>query len=186
MFIDGSNLYHGIKNFIGDGKTIPIDIRKFAEVFTGGNRRLVKILFYTAPVSQQEDKDGYAKQQRFLANIKQIHFLDLRLGRLAKREKKFECSHCARESTFITHVEKGVDVYIASDLLVHAFDDQYDTAILVSEDGDFVPAVQEAQRLSKKVENVYFRPSHLSQRCNGFRKITREDIEQCKLANRHI
>lgn len=89
FFIDGSNLYHGIKTFIGDGKTIPIDIKRFAEYFTGDGRRLVKILFYTAPVSQQEDKEGYAKQQRFLTSLRHIHFLELRLGRLVRRDKKF-------------------------------------------------------------------------------------------------
>lgn len=181
IFIDGSNLYHGIKNYVGEGIAVPIDIRKLAEMLTGGDRRLVKILFYTVPISQQDDKEAYKKQQKFLTVLKQTTFLELRLGRLVKRERDFECQHCHKSNRIFYRNEKGVDVNVASDLLVHAFDDQYDTAILISEDGDFVPAIQEVQRLSKKVENAYFRPSHLSQRCDKFVKLTQELIENIKL-----
>lgn len=183
LFIDGSNLYHGIKEFVGGGKSIPIDIKKFAEKLTGRHRRLVKILYYTAPVSQQENKEGYRKQQRFLSRLRQVSFLDLRLGRLVKRTRTFKCEHCEKESDKLYHSEKGVDVFIASDLLVHAFDDQYDTAILVSEDGDYVPAVQEVQRLSKTVESAYFRSSYLSQQCDTFIKLDKEIVDEVKLKN---
>ncbi|NCN99014.1 hypothetical protein COU62_02520 [Candidatus Pacearchaeota archaeon CG10_big_fil_rev_8_21_14_0_10_35_219] len=33
----------------------------------------------------------------------------------------------------------------------------YDTAIIVSGDEDFVPAIQKAQKLGKKVINAYFK-----------------------------
>ena len=181
VFIDGSNLYHGIKEYVGNGKPIPIDMRKFAELLTGPERRLVRILFYTAPISQQENKEGYRAQQKFLSTLKQTTYLDLRLGRLVKRMRTLTCSHCNKKSQLSYHNEKGVDVFIASDLLVHAFDDQYDVAILVSEDGDFVPAVQEVQRLSKKVENAYFAPSYLSQRCDTFIKLTKDQIHKVQL-----
>ena len=37
--------------------------------------------------------------------------------------------------------EKGVDVKLATDLIVGAVDDQYDVAIVVSSDSDLVPAI---------------------------------------------
>jgi uncharacterized LabA/DUF88 family protein len=181
VFIDGSNLYHGIREHVGDGRKIPIDMRRFAEGLAGKERRLVKILYYTAPISQQENKESYRAQQKFLSVLKQTSFLDLRLGRLVKRCRDFECERCGEKCQKAFHTEKGIDVFIASDLLVHAFDDQYDTAILVSEDGDFVPAVQEVQRLSKRVENAYFRPSHLSQRCDSFIKLSKAFIDDVRL-----
>ena len=63
----------------------------------------------------------------------------------------------------------------------YAFDDQYDTAILITQDGDFVPAVQEVQRLHKNVENVHFEKSYLSSMCNKFVCFTKEIIDPYKL-----
>ncbi|MEA3399426.1 MAG: NYN domain-containing protein [Patescibacteria group bacterium] len=53
--------------------------------------------------------------------------------------------------------EKGIDVKIAIDLLVGAFDDKYDTAIVVSSDSDLVPAIDWIRkRMNKKVEYIGF------------------------------
>ena len=50
--------------------------------------------------------------------------------------------------------EKAVDVKLAVDLL--EFVDIYDTAIIVSGDGDYVPAVQAVKNRGKQVVNVSF------------------------------
>ena len=49
------------------------------------------------------------------------------------------------------YVEKQVDVRIAVDLVIKAYQDEYDVAYLLSADGDFVPAVKEVRRVGKKV-----------------------------------
>ncbi|MDD5701296.1 MAG: NYN domain-containing protein [Dehalococcoidales bacterium] len=107
VFIDGSNLYHGIKEFVGDGKRVPIDMRRFAEELVEKERRLVKILYYTAPISQQENKEGYRAQQKFLSVLKQTSFLDLRLGRLVKRCREFDCEHCGKKCQKVLSYGKG-------------------------------------------------------------------------------
>ena len=51
-----------------------------------------------------------------------------------------------------------------------AYENAFDTAILVSGDGDFVPAVQLLRKLGKNVENAYFSvssSSYLKQTCNS-------------------
>ena len=53
-------------------------------------------------------------------------------------------------------VEKGVDVMMSVDIVVGAFRDLYDTAIIVSGDGDFYPAMQAAKDLGKHIEVVAF------------------------------
>ena len=53
--------------------------------------------------------------------------------------------------------EKGIDVKLATDLIAGALDDKYDTVILVSSDGDLIPAIDWVrQRTKKKVEYVGF------------------------------
>jgi uncharacterized LabA/DUF88 family protein len=55
------------------------------------------------------------------------------------------------------HREKGIDVKLATDLIVGAVDDQYDTAIVVSSDTDLIPAIDWVRnRIRKKVEYVGF------------------------------
>ena len=53
-------------------------------------------------------------------------------------------------------VEKGVDMMIGVDILKNAYEDLYDTAILVSGDGDFYPALQAAKDQGKHVEIAAF------------------------------
>jgi uncharacterized LabA/DUF88 family protein len=73
--------------------------------------------------------------------------------------------------------EKGVDVALAVDMLTGAFEDRYDTAVLVSSVGDFKPAVEAVRRYGKRVEYVFFpgaqRSSALLQSCNVARKCRR-------------
>jgi hypothetical protein len=51
---------------------------------------------------------------------------------------------------------KGVDIALSKDVLSHAFLDNYDVAILVAGDGDYVPLVSELKRLGKIVSVAFF------------------------------
>ena len=62
-----------------------------------------------------------------------------------------------REIEFERTREKGIDVKLATDLIVGAVDNQYDTAIVVSSDADLVPAIDWIRyRMKKKVEYIGF------------------------------
>ena len=51
---------------------------------------------------------------------------------------------------------KGVDIALATDLLSNAYRNNYDVAVLVAGDGDYVPLVEEVKRLGKIVYVVFF------------------------------
>lgn len=57
---------------------------------------------------------------------------------------------------------KGLDVALTTDLLSHAHRDNYDVAILIAGDGDFVPLVEEVKRLGKLVYVLASRSRGLS------------------------
>ena len=65
--------------------------------------------------------------------------------------------------------EKGVDVRIAIDLIKLAWADDYDTAVLVSADKDFIPLVQFLETRGLKILHAGFLPqaSHLANSCWG-------------------
>jgi len=138
IFIDGSNLYHGLKENLN---TANIDLEKFCS-FLLGDRRLTRIYYYNAPKIAQDNPVGYKKQQIFFDIIKKIPFLELKLGRLVIRNK--------------VPIEKGVDVLITVDMIRYARNNAYDTAVLVSGDGDFAPALEFLKDFGKHIENAYF------------------------------
>jgi uncharacterized LabA/DUF88 family protein len=57
---------------------------------------------------------------------------------------------------------KGVDIALARDMLAHAFRDNYDAAVLVAGDGDYLPLLEEVRRLGKLIHIVFFRSSGLN------------------------
>ena len=63
--------------------------------------------------------------------------------------------------------EKGVDVRIATDMIKLAWVDNYDTAVLLSSDKDFIPLVEFLETRGIKVLHAAFPPkgAHLSRAC---------------------
>ena len=151
IFIDGNNFYHGLKNALHTAK---IDFVKFAEKLCAG-RKLIRMYYYNVPVNRQDGEERYRRQQSFFAKLHTIPYMELKLGRLVRRGAGM--------------VEKGVDVKLAVDML--NFSSIYDTAILVSGDGDFEYAIYGAKNMGKHVENAYFSSGHsdqLKQSCDKF------------------
>jgi uncharacterized LabA/DUF88 family protein len=75
--------------------------------------------------------------------------------------------------------EKGVDVKIASDILIGAYENLYDKVVLLSFDTDLLPAVKKAVLLKKTVQYVGFfhKPSFaLIRHAKPARLLTKEDI----------
>ncbi len=132
------------------------------------------VLYYNAPLDYSKSPEKYAKQQKFFEKIKNTDNVKLILSRMQKRKIK------GTDKNY--YVVKGDDIHIASDMIKGAYEDMFDTAILVSGDGDFVPAVNIVQEKGKSVENAYFKQSlswHLKQNCNKSVKLTRELLDQC-------
>ncbi|MFB3893391.1 MAG: NYN domain-containing protein [Phycisphaerae bacterium] len=146
IFIDGSNLYHGLKTLVGRAD---LDFVKFVDWLVHA-RTLVRTYYYNAAVSAKSDARRAKDQQKFFGSLRRIPYLEMRLGRLEPRGDTF--------------VEKGVDIAIAVDMLTMAYADAYDTAVLVSSDGDFVKAVRAVCDLGKHVEVACFpKAYHLKQ-----------------------
>lgn len=78
-------------------------------------------------------------------------------------------------------VEKLVDVMLALDLALGAARDEYDVAALISADGDFAPAVDEARSAGKEVINFVFRHKQsfqLRRRCDSVRFLKRKHFAE--------
>ena len=157
IFIDGSNFYYSLRCSFSNTK---IDFEKFCN-FLSENDDLIKIKYYNSPLNMDDDEEAYKKQQKFFDYLFEVPLIDVYFGRLEKRSNGKKA-------------EKGVDVKLAVDLVVNAYKDNYDIAILVSNDPDFIPAIQEAKELGKQVINVSFpktKSYHLNKVCSKTIKV---------------
>lgn len=164
IFIDGSNFYHCMKQELGSAR---IDFHEFAKLLAGG-RKLVRTYYYNAPVRREDGEERYQAQQKFFDALRRVPYLEVKLGRLEPRGA--------------TVVEKGVDIAIAVDMLHFAATDMYDTAILVTGDGDFASAVQAVKNLGKHVENSFFKTGlsrHLSDTADRFVLLDKDVLKDC-------
>ncbi|MDD5416866.1 MAG: NYN domain-containing protein [Candidatus Aenigmarchaeota archaeon] len=171
IFIDGSNFYHSCKDSFSIHH-YNVDFIKLINLLVG-NRMLVKVRYYNASLDRGMDAEKYWGQQKFFEYLRKLPGFEVVLCRMRKDRNK---------SGNISFAVKGDDINIASDMVGDAYENIYDTAILISGDGDFVPAIKRVQKIGKIVENAYFVVSfsnHLKGVCNKSVEINKEMINKC-------
>jgi uncharacterized LabA/DUF88 family protein len=141
IFIDGSNLYHSLKNHF---HRTDIDIGKLCQKLVGNNQ-LIRIYYYNSRVGQKEEAERYKHQEVFFDSVNAVPYTELKLGRLVYNNWPNE-----------PPTEKGVDVQLATDMVIHNFKNNYDVAILVAGDTDYAGAVQAVKDNGKHVEIALF------------------------------
>ncbi len=171
IFIDGSNHYHIVKNmFMGSKKMIDFNFEKFIKYIVG-NRQIIRTYYYNTPLDRLKDESTYIKQQQFFDKIMRIPNFKLILCRLQKQKINNKIIYFVKED----------DIHLAVDMVKFTYNNAYDTAILVSTDGDFVPAVLAVKEIGKNVENIGFETKfsyHLKSECDRFRKLKIKEVEK--------
>ena len=141
IFIDGSNLYHSLKQHFG---RTDLDIGRFCHRLLGRSR-ITRIYYYNAKVGFKEEPERYRQQQSFFASVNAIPYTELRLGRLVYNNWPN-----------VPPYEKGIDIQLATDMITHSFKNNYDVAILVAGDNDYVGAIQSVKDNGKHVVVALF------------------------------
>jgi uncharacterized LabA/DUF88 family protein len=138
VFIDGSNLYHVLSQQCGRHD---LQFDKFAAKLANG-RQLQRTYYYNIRQESDSNPNVGVEQQKFLDSMYDTPYVEVRLGIWKQRGDIM--------------VEKGVDVMLATDLVTNAYNDHYDTAIVVSGDADFYPALQAVKDVGKHIEVAAF------------------------------
>ena len=165
ILIDGSNFYFKLKD-LKLHKILDFDFSGFAK-FLARSGDIIQSIYYVGRIRQdgthQVDK-MLASQQKLFANLKRHNYKYV-LGYLLKNNGVYH--------------EKGVDVHIAVDMVVAAYEETCDRIILVSSDTDLEPAIKKAREKGKIVEYIGF--SHqasvaMVRFCTESRLLTKEDL----------
>jgi len=181
IFIDGQNLIYACQQFaLSHGQNYKFYCREedLERHLVGmqPNRKHVQTSFYTAivapdPERGQRDIERYERQwkkQQVLKTSLKWYVFSKKI-----RAHPFFCPHCKWAGVEMQVVcpkcgnmlkevkNKGVDVALATDLLVYGMADassSYDVAMLVSGDNDFIPVIEKLKerRPQVKVEVVQF------------------------------
>lgn len=148
IIIDGNNFYHRLKE-LKLKNLLDFDYEKFTQ-FLVGKRNLVLRKYYIGAIREEsrnpKSKELMIGQQKLLGKLQKQGW-QIGLGQMLKSDG---------------YHEKGVDVLMAVDLLVGAYENLYDTAILVSSDTDLIPAIDKVRLMKKEMEYIGFshKPSY--------------------------
>ena len=169
-YIDGFNLYYGLREK-GWKRYYWLDPVLLSKALLKPGQRLVKCRYFTARIrSNDHGHQDVDRQRIWLEAIETLSEIECEFGLYIVNKRK--CRHCER--TWEEPKEKKTDVNIATRLLLDAFDDLFDTAIVISADSDLSPPIRAIRdRFPDKRVIVAFPPK-------------RHSNELCKAANASI
>ena len=140
-YIDGFNLYFGMREAELD-RCRWLDIKKLVTSLLQGNQELVDIKYFTSRVSNNPDK-----QKRQSTYIDALESIGVKVKYGNYQDGTEECKRCGH--LWRTAKEKMTDVNIATAIIVDAFKNEYDMAMLISGDSDLTPPIKEVHSLFK-------------------------------------
>jgi len=139
-YIDGFNLYFGLKSKKWK-RFYWLNLNQLSANLLKQDQNLVKTKYFTARISYPPDK--VKRQGAFIEALMTLDNFEIFYG---KYQSNFlECKRC--KAVIETPNEKMTDVNIATELLSDAYQDQFDTAVLISADSDLSPPISKVLSL---------------------------------------
>jgi hypothetical protein len=147
VYVDGFNLYYGLKAAFGR-RFLWLDLEQLAQSLLRSNQTLLAVHYFTAEV--RDDPKGGARQRTYLDALRTCQRVRIHEGRF--QSKHVTCHACGM--SWESFEEKETDVAIASRLLVDAATNAMDVALPISADSDLVPAVKAARMVHPSLRVV--------------------------------
>jgi len=146
VFIDGGYFNKVLEN---DFNRPRIDYYKFSELLCDPNYERLRTYYYNCmpfqDYSTDEENSRYLAMEKFIHSLKRLPRFEIRLGKLERINGAF--------------VQKRVDILLAVDLVRLSWGEQIKTAIIITGDSDFVPAVEAAKDAGVLVQLYYSKSS---------------------------
>jgi len=150
IFIDGSFLFHCVQNL-----GVRIDYKKLKNLFLTPDDHLVSASYYTALPNDGDIDDRHKSFIKILKKEVRVRVRSVPLLKAPEIDKNIPSPYPINSPRY----SKGEDILLACDLVKGAYTNQFDVAILVTGDGDFVPAVKLVQDAGKPVIIASFHSS---------------------------
>ena len=153
VYIDGFNLYYGCL------KGTPnrwLDLAAVSEAsFPPPRNQINRIRYFTAHVNARPNNPLQPRRQQIdLRALRTIPHLTIHLGsdldKIARLPLHPPPATGPKTVQVMQSEEKGSDVNLATDLLVDAFDDDYEAAVVISNDSDLAEPIRLVRQKFRK------------------------------------
>jgi uncharacterized LabA/DUF88 family protein len=190
IFIDGANFSYGIISINKRYSDFRFDFEKYFKFLTKGGT-FAGFWYYTCPLKGSQTLN--TDQQIMMSRLEKITGSHCRMCKIQKNlQESYQhvqpsptiMSTPASNTTRTTYSNKMDDVWMAVDMVNEAWKNTFDTAIMISGDGDLLPAVNFViKEKNKKVHLVGFpgRTSYsLVESCSSYQPVSK------RIAKKHF
>ena len=139
-YIDGFNLYFGLREK-GWRRYYWLNPAALINALTRHDQQFIHCHYFTARFRSDQGNQGEKRQALWLDALGTIPEITCHFGHFLS--KTDTCRRCGAKRT--TYEEKMTDVNIATRLLIDAYDDRFDTAIIVSADSDLSTPIEKVR-----------------------------------------
>ena len=137
VYIDGFNLYYGMRNKLWQ-RYYWLNVQLLAQHLLKPGPSLIGTKYFTSRVSSTpRDPKKSNRQNRYLEALGTLANVDIFYSHYL--EKTVNCFRCGAK--WQLPEEKMTDVNIAVEMMVDAFHDQWDAALLISGDSDLTAPI---------------------------------------------
>lgn len=134
VYIDGFNLYFGIVES-GYTQCKWLNLYSLSKSLLKPSQELIKVKYFTSRVSNDPDK-----QKRQTTFIEALETIGIKIYYGSFQSDPIDCRRCGH--IWVNYNEKMTDVNIATQMMIDAYQDKYDMAMLISGDSDLVPPIR--------------------------------------------
>jgi uncharacterized LabA/DUF88 family protein len=189
VYIDGFNLFYGALKQRPQYRWLNPEL--LVRHYIHPNYFIDSIKFYTARISARDKNDQSPKRQQIYFNaLKTIKNLKIILGNFQQHEvslPKSPISNPIKYQKVIKTEEKGSDVNLASHLVYDGCLDNYELAIVISNDTDLLEPIRIVKRELKKDVMLICPHKHIAKSFNSLgiqlRKISASKLKQSLFDN---
>lgn len=141
-YIDGFNLYFGLRSK-GWRKYYWLDIHQLSLSLLRPGQQLAAVHYFTARIrANGHNVEDIRRQSLYIEALQTLPDTTLHFGHYLDKPRR--CRQCG--ALWMGYEEKMTDVNIASQMLSDAFDDRFDTALIVSADSDLTTPVSKVRQ----------------------------------------
>ena len=164
LYVDGFNLFHGCLKRSRPGYRW-LDLNALATKVLSPKHRIDSIHYCTALVKPDSETDPTPGRQRLYINALKafIPHLSVQYGHFTSHPSS--ARHLDPPPDIVRYQkveEKGSDVNLAARLVADAFQDRFDCAVILSNDGDMAPAARIARKEAEKRVGVIAPVQHVN------------------------
>lgn len=183
-YVDGFNLYHGLREAKWR-KYYWLNLQQLAKRLLLPGQNLVGVKYFTTRIRpSSRDPEKNKRQSLFLEALQTLGNFHIYYGHFV--DKPAFCPKCGKWHTMRN--EKMSDVNLAVELIKDAYEDRFDTAIVISADSDLSNAITAVRSLKGKQVVVWFPPKRNSMQlravANAWSVIGRSKLAQSQFPDR--